>query len=56
MSPIVEMLRAFQPVADDDNVSQVDNQIPSGQGEICIVTGVVDGGKFAVASAYMACG
>jgi len=52
---MVEMLRAFQPVADEDHVSQVNNPIPSGQGEICIATGVVDGGKFAEGSAYMAC-
>jgi hypothetical protein len=30
--------------------------MPSGQGEICVVTGVIDGGKYAVSSAYMACG
>lgn len=36
--------------------SQVNVTIPSGQGEICLVTGVTDGGKFAVCSGMLACG
>jgi hypothetical protein len=34
----------LQTVADEDNVSQVNIPVPSGQGEICVVTGVTDGG------------
>jgi hypothetical protein len=49
-------VESLQTVADEDTVSQENIPIPNGQGEICIVTGVVDGGKFAVGSAYMACG
>ena len=49
-------VESLQTVADEDIVSQENIPIPNGQGEICIVTGVVDGGKFAVGSAYMACG
>jgi len=35
---------------------QVNVAIPSGQGEICLVTGVTDGGRFAVCSGMLACG
>jgi hypothetical protein len=51
-----EKVERLQTVADEDNVSQVNVPVPSGKGEICVVTGVTDGGKFAVGSAYMACG
>lgn len=30
--------------------------VPSGEGEICVITGVEDGGKFMKASGFLVCG
>jgi hypothetical protein len=56
VSSMGEKVERLQTVADEDNVSQVNIPVPSGQGEICVVTGVTDGGRFEVGSGYMACG
>lgn len=41
--------------ANEDDV-QMNVPIPSGDGDVCLVTGVEDGGKFSQGSGFLVCG